>query len=172
MVGIDPIFFIEVPGVRSIVMKGIPFCHSVCPRFLWYFRAGYVLASPWRDSGDFLKSRLPLSRILRAVFGCQGFEDVGSFQYHTTARMLGYGFTEVAKKLTFLEDLSQRATVVDRFFGQLNDRAGFDVTTRTDVVREAGDGGAQGLALSVMIRIDHDDGFLDPRIHDKLPNAT
>ena len=61
---------------------------------------------------------------------------------------------------------------MDRFGGELNDGARFDVTPWADVVRETSRRRANRIAVSVIIGIDDDDWFFGSHVDDELSSLA
>lgn len=170
--GIPPCLGLKVPSVHSVVVEGDPFGETVSPRTFGDFLSGDVLGAVRGHFGEFLHDRLALGGIAGAMFGGEGFEDIGSFEDDAAAGLSGDGLAEVAEELALIEDLFEGSSIVDRLGGELDDGARLDIAGRSDVVREAGHGGAEGLALSVVVGIDDDDWFVDARVDDELAHAA
>ena len=90
------------------------------------------------------ESRLASGRVFGSVAIGQVFNQVRTFEHDTAASVLGRGATKVLQEVGFIEHLFQRTFIMDRIFGELNDRTRLDVTPRIDMVSKPGRGGAKG----------------------------
>ena len=106
------------------------------------------------------------------MFGCQRLQQVRSFEDDTSSRVLRNRLAEISQELAFLKYFPKRPPIMNGFFGQLNDRTGLDVTTGSNMVREASHGRAKGASLSVMICVNDDNRLLHSRIDDELSDAA
>jgi hypothetical protein len=71
-----------------------------------------------------------------------------------------------------LKFVFERPFVVYVLSSQLNNWAWLDATARSDVMSESGYGWAKSTSLSIMISIDYDDRFLNPRVDHELSDST
>src|SRR6185369_6253719 len=98
-------------------------------------------------------------------------DEVGTFQDDATTRVLGGELAEIFQKSRVAHRLVKTARVADGFNRKLNDRTGFDVAPRANVMADAGRHRAERLAAVVVVGIDDRDGHLGAHFDDKALNA-
>src|SRR5262245_7941620 len=96
-------------------------------------------------------------------------QKIGPLQNDAAASVLRRRLPEIAQERRFLKHLPQRPLVVNRFLGELNNRARLNIAPGADVMRKAGRRRAQRSSFAVVISIDNDDWLLGPHLDDKPP---
>ena len=96
------------------------------------------------------------------------FQEVGALQHNAATSGLGGELAEIAQILGLHEDVFDVSFVADVLFRELDDGARLDGTPRADVVADAGGGGAERLAIVLIVRVHQHDGFLHAHLHHEL----
>ena len=165
------LFAVEVI-VGTKIVEPDSFGPSINRMFFPYLGAvGHPLTIPRSHRVELGEGGLSEGGVGCAVFECQVFHEVGTFQDDATAGVFCGGFTEILHEGRFCKRFINRS-VADILGGELNDGAGFDCAGRGNVVRDPVGHGAEGFAFSVVVGVDDAERQLHTHIHDKFTDAA
>ena len=156
-------------GIDAEIVEEEFFGDAIYPAFLGDFVSGGILRCACFQVLQFLHRLFAEGGIFRAMFFHQVFEQIGAFEDDTAPGVLLHDVPEVLEELRADEFFFERfGPIVNGVGGELNDRAGFDISPGVDVVTESGGGRAEGGAVVVEVGIDDADWFTGTDIDDEL----
>ena len=145
---------------------------TIHPAFLGDFVSGRILRGPCFQVLQFLHGLFSEGGIFRAMFFHQVFQQVGTFEDDTAPGVLLNDVAEVFEELRSDEFFFQCfRPIVNGVGGELDHRAGFDISPGVDVVTETGGSGTEGGAIVVEVGIDDANRFAGADINDELAGA-
>ncbi len=140
--------------------------------FLGDFVSGRVLRGACFQVLQFLHRLFAEGGVFRAMFFHQVFEQVRTLEDDTAPGVLLYDVPEVLEEFRADEFFFERfGPIMNGVGGELNDRAGLDISPGVDVVTESGGGRAEGGAVVVEVGVDDADWFTGTDINDELAGA-
>lgn len=108
------------------------------------------------------------------VFGTMPFGEflyqIRALQHDAATRVFGGGLAEILEEAGLCEDIEEIAICADVFGGKLDDRAGLQATSGSDMMADTGGHGAEGLPVVVIVGIHDRDGHLAAHLGDEAPD--